>query len=154
MTAAGPSDPRRVVVARRVTVAAALVLIVAGIVQGHRGSSPALAWQMFPEASVWQADIVRVTADGSRVDVREPWPGSYDWSDLVRARGVGTPFAERPASYGIAVTLDTLQHALDWVAGHTPNDGETVYLEATVTYQQNADPPAQVVLRSQARPLP
>jgi hypothetical protein len=154
MTTGGSPDPSRIVVARRVIVVGVVLLIVAGIAQGYRGTSPTLAWQMFPEASVWQADIVRITADGNRVDVRDPWPGSYEWSEMVRARGVGSPFAERPASYGIVVTLDTLQHALDWVATHTPNDRETLYLEATVSYQRNADQPTQVVLRSRERLAP
>ena len=112
-----------------------------------------LAWQMFPEASTWQATIVRVTSAGERVDVREPWPGGYRWGDLVDERGFGAPFAEQDAGYGAAATLDTLQHALDWVAANTPGDGETAWLEAVVTYRHNDDPPTTVRLRSPVRDI-
>lgn len=148
MVRVGEATRRRV---RRVIVIGWVVISLSAIVAGHRSTSPVLAWQMFPEASRWRAEVVRVTADGDRIDVRAPWPGGYRWAELVDERGMGDPFAERDASYGIASTLDMLQHALDWVAVNTPNDHETVRLEATVTYRHNADPPRTVVLRSAPR---
>ncbi len=139
---------------RRLVVYGVAAVILGGVVAGYVHSSPVLAWQMFPEASTWEAEIVRVTATGDRVDIREAWPGGYVWSDLVDARGLGTPHSEQPASYGVAVVLDTLQHALDWVAANTPQDGETRYLEAVVTHRHNDDPHERTVLRSADRELP
>lgn len=139
---------------RRAVVIGWVLASLAAIVAGYSGTSPVLAWQMFPEASRWQATIVRVTATGERLDVREPWPGGYRWPDLVDERGLGSPFAERDASYGVDATVDMLQHALDWVAVNTPDDAETVWLEATVTYVRNADPPQTIVLRSVPRTVP
>jgi hypothetical protein len=136
---------------RRAVVIGWIVVSLAAIVAGYRGTSPVLAWQMFPEASRWQASIVRVTADGHRIDVREPWPGGYRWAELVDEPRLRDPFSEHDASYGIAATLDLFRQALDWVAAHTPRDDETVWLEATVTYRHNADPPLTVVLTSTPR---
>lgn len=148
---AGSHGPRRRTVGRRVAVLAAAVVIAFGIGNGYRSASPALTWQMFPEASTWQADISRITFDGRQIDVREPWGGGYEWSALVDGGGLSTPFTERPASYGIVVALDRLQHALDWVAVNTPEDDETAYLVAVVTYRHNADPPQTARLTSVSR---
>jgi hypothetical protein len=128
-----------------------VVVSLSAIVAGYRGTSPVLAWQMFPEASRWQAAIARVTADGERIDVREPWPGGYRWAELIDEPRLRDPFTEHDAAYGVAATLDLLGHALDWVAANTPQDGETVWLEATVSYRHNADPPQVVVLTSALR---
>ncbi len=136
---------------RRAIVIGWVVVSLSAIIAGYRGTSPVLAWQMFPEASRWQATIVRVTGDGERIDVREPWPGGYRWADLVEERRLRAPFTEQDASYGIAATLDLVQHAIDWVAANTPDDHETEWLEATVTYRHNADPPQTVVLTSPPR---
>ena len=38
---------------------------------------------MFPESSTWQADIVRVTDDGQRIPITEPWAG-YRWARAGR----------------------------------------------------------------------
>ena len=137
--------------ARLLVVAAWMVVSLLAITAGYRGTSPVLAWQMFPEASTWQASIVRVVADGSEIDVRQPWPGGYRWELLVAARGLGAPFRESDAAYGVAATLDGLQQALDWVAKNTPRDGETQRLVATVTYRHNDDDPQVAVVRSVQR---
>ena len=128
-------------------------LSLAGIVAGYSGSR-VLAWQMFPESSRWQADIVRVTRDGDRHGLDAPWPGGYTWAGLVSESGLAAPATESNAAYGIEETLEALQHALDWVAANTPNDQETAYLEAMVRYRYNADPPRSVVLRSDVRGAP
>lgn len=125
----------------------------AAILSGY-GGSRVFAWQMFPEASRWQADIVRVTEDGERYAITADWPGGYRWSQLVTESGLGAPADEGHAAYGIAATLDALQHALNWVAGHTPADTETLYLEAVVRYHQNDGPSQTVVLRSTERDNP
>lgn len=138
---------------RRVVVAAVFGVTLAGVIAGYSGSR-VLAWQMFPEASRWQADIVRVAEDGSRHSIDGPWPGGYRWHTLVTESGLAAPGIEGNAAYGIDTTLDALQHALTWVATHTPEDGETAYLEATVWYRHNADPPQTVTLRSPVRGEP
>ena len=38
---------------------------------------------MFPESSTWRAEILRVTADGQRIPIAEPWAG-YRWSGSRR----------------------------------------------------------------------
>ncbi|MET0762356.1 MAG: hypothetical protein ABWZ63_08480, partial [Thermoleophilaceae bacterium] len=93
---------------------------------------------------------VRVTADGSRLSVEEPWAG-YRWSDMVVGRGLGSAGSRHHADAGLDNQLAFLDAALDYVADHTPNDRETVYLEAVVTTWHNADPPSVVVLRSDRR---
>jgi len=136
---------------RRVIVVGWVAMSLSAIVAGYHGTSPVLAWQMFPEASRWQATIVRIDAGGERVDVAHPFPGGYRWVDLVGAAGFGSPSVEQAASYGVAATLAMLEHALGWVAANTPDDHETVRLEAVVTYWRNADAPQTVVLRSPPR---
>lgn len=127
-----------------------VALSLAAIVAGYSGSR-LLAWQMFPEASRWQADVYRVTADGDRVDIRDPWPGGYRWSELVNASGLATPWSESHASYGVEATVEALEDALDWVAAHTPDDRETVRLEAVVRFRHNAEAWQVVTIRSIAR---
>jgi hypothetical protein len=136
---------RRIVVV--FAVAAALTAVVAGSVSTWRP----YAWRMFPEASTWEASVVRVTRAGERVDVRDEWPGGYEWGDLVAGSGLERVFVRQPADYGVAVSTDKLAAALDWVAGHTPNDGETVWLEATVRTSHNGRPDTVVTLRSPPR---
>lgn len=135
---------RRVVVA--VVVAAQLGFVVRGYVADHRE----FAFQMFPESSTWQADIVRVTRDGRRVPVAEPWAG-YRWSQLAPDRGLAFPARRRHADAGLDNQLAFLDAALDYVARNTPNDTETVYLEAMVTTWRNTDGPRTVVMRSVER---
>ncbi len=108
-------------------------------------------WQMFNASDDWQAEIVRVTADGHKVDVREPWPGGYEWSALVSGRGLDYPFVRRHASAGLESTFDFLQNALDWAAANTPADTETVRLEAHVIYWENGRGPSRRVFTSAPR---
>ena len=105
---------------------------------------------MFPESSTWQAEIVRVTTDGRRVPVSEPWAG-YRWSELAPDRGLAFPGRRRHADAGLDNQVAFLAAALDYVARNTPRDTETAYLEAVVTTWHNTDEPETVVLRSVAR---
>lgn len=149
--ASGAGAPR--VLARRlvfVTVVCAQLFLVA---RGYRSAHKEFAFQMFPESSTWQADVVRVTASGTRVPVGEPWNG-YRWADLVPDRGMARPDVRHHADAGLDNQLAFLSAAIDWVADHTPRDTETLYLEADVTIWHNTDPPEVVVLRSQSRELP
>jgi hypothetical protein len=137
--------------ARRVVLVTAVVASLTMVVRAYDDPHRVFGFQMFPEASSWQATVYRVTADGIRVDVREPWPGGYRWSQLVEGRGLEAPYVERHASYGVGATLSYMQYALDYVAANTPADRETVRLEADVIYRRNGGAPRHVRLASRAR---
>jgi hypothetical protein len=138
------------VVCRRVVVLAVVVVQLAFIVRGYWSDHKPFAFQMFPESSTWRADVVRVTADGRRVPVEQPWAG-YRWEELVPDRGLAYPAVRHHADAGLANQLAFLRSALDWVAANTPRDDETRYLEARVTAWHNADAPSVEVLRSRVR---
>jgi hypothetical protein len=131
-------------------VATVVVVQLVLVARGYWSDHKEFAFQMFPESSSWRAEVVRVTADGRRLDVAEPWSG-YRWEELVTARGLGRPAVRHHADAGVDNQLAFLDAALDWVADHTPRDTETRYLEATVTYWRNTDDPRVVVLRSHER---
>jgi len=138
------------VVGRRVVVALVVVVQLAFVARGYRSDHAELGWQMFPEASTWRADIVRVTADGRHLPVDRGWDG-YRWSALVTGRGLGRPDVRHHADAGLDSQLAFLGAALDWVADHTPRDDETLYLQATVTAWHNDDAPTVEVMRSAER---
>ena len=135
----------------RVFVAAVLVGQAALIVRSYWDPHNFFGFQPFNESSTWQADIVRVTADGERVPVGEPWPGGYDWDELVGWNVLQHPDRLKHAYSGLDTVTDFLDEALDWVADHTPADRETRYLEATVTGYRNTRGPEHLVLRSDVR---
>jgi hypothetical protein len=138
------------VVGRRAVVVTVVVLQLVLVARGYWSDHKEFAFQMFPESSTWRAEVVRVTADGRRVPVERPWSG-YRWDELVQTRGLRYPSVRHHADAGLANQLAFLDAALDWVADNTPRDGETRYLEATVTSWHNADPPRVGVLRSRVR---
>src|SRR3954467_9354746 len=74
------------VVGRRWVVAAVVALQLAFVVAAYSSDHKVFGFQMFPEASTWSADVVRVTADGRRIPVERPWAG-YRWEELVRGSG-------------------------------------------------------------------
>jgi hypothetical protein len=120
------------------------------VVHAYDSAHKEFGFQMFPESSTWQADIVRVTSDGQRMPISDGWDG-YQWSQLVRARGLSRPAVRHHADAGLANQLAFLDAALDYVAEHTPRDKQTLYLEAVVTTWHNTDDPKTVVLRSRDR---
>jgi hypothetical protein len=138
------------VIGRRVIVAVVVVLQLGFVARGYTSAHKEFAYQMFNESTDWRADIVRVTRAGDRIPIDEDWSG-YQWSALVDTRGLFDPANRNHADAGIDNQLAFLDAALDYVAAHTPNDTETEYLEATVTYWRNAHDPKTVVLRSAAR---
>jgi hypothetical protein len=143
---------RRRVVARRVVVVAVVVAQVGFLVRGYHRPHREFAWQMFPESTQWQAEIVRVTDDGRRIPVEEAWPGGYRWATLVHGSGLEWPDRRQHADAGLAGVLDDLEAAVVWVSRHTPDDGETVRIEATVrTWRNDATPGETVVFRSPER---
>ena len=123
-------------------VVAQLTMIVIAYGSDHK----TFGFQMFPESSRWQADIVRVQADGTRVPIEEDW--EYRWSDLVVGRGLTNPFVEHHADSGLRNQFGYFQGALDWVAEHTPDDTTTAYLEAEVIYTDNGRGPFVRTFRS------
>jgi hypothetical protein len=142
--------PKLRVVGRRVVVLAVVVLQLGFVVRGYSSDHKPFAFQMFPEASTWRADVVRVTSDGRRVPIERPWSG-YRWEELVPNVGLQHPAVRHHADAGLANQLAFLRSTLDWVADNTPRDHETRYLEATVTSWHNADPPTVSVFRSHLR---
>ena len=122
-------------IGRRIAVAVVVVAQVLLLVRGVSADHKEFAFRMFPEASRWRAEVVRVTDDG-RIPVDDGWSG-YEWADLVRGRGLSHPGVWHHADAGIDNQLAFLDAALDWVAANTPADTETRYLEATVTYRHN-----------------
>jgi hypothetical protein len=127
-------------------VAAQLTFVVRGYSTPHRE----FAFQMFPESSTWQAQIVRVTTDGRRVPIDEPWFG-YRWSTLAPDRGLAVPGRRHHADAGLRGQIAFLEAALDYVARNTPRDDETRHLEAVVTTWHNTDGPEVRVIRSVER---
>jgi hypothetical protein len=142
-------EPARVVL-RRCVFVGLVVLQLFFVVRAYHAPHKEFGFQMFPEASAWQAEIVRVTADGGRHPVDEPWFG-YEWNELVRGRGLSSPWRRHHADAGIDNQLAFLDEAMAWVAENTPADDETVYLEAEVTTWFNMGDAAVTVLRSPER---
>jgi len=124
---------RTPVVVRRVVFVGVVVLQLTFVARGYWSDHKEFAFQMFPEASTWKAEIVRVLRDGRVVAVDDGWNG-YQWSALVRDRYLQFPGVRHHADSGVDSQLAFLRAALDWVAAHTPDDDETRYLEADVTY--------------------
>jgi hypothetical protein len=138
------------VIGRRVAVSVVVTAQLFFVARGYWSDHKEFGFQMFPEASTWQADIVRVTADGERIPIEEAWAG-YRWSALVRSRGLSNPGVRHHADAGLDSQLAFLDAALKWVADNTPRDTESRYLEAVVTAWPNDDPPRTIVLRSGPR---
>jgi len=135
---------------RRIVVVVVVVAQVTFVVRAYHSAHKEFGYQMFPESSTWQAEIVRVTDDGRRIPISDPWDG-YHWSQMVRSRGLASPGMRHHADAGLENQLAFLNAALDYVADHTPRDTETRYLEAVVTTWHNTDDPRTVVLRSRDR---
>ena len=123
------------------------------IARGTSDPHKHFAWRPFNESDTWSADVDRITRDGRRIPIEEPWAG-YVWGELVRQRGLGVPRGWRHASSGAKSTRAFLQEALDWVATHTPEDRETLYYEAQFHFTRNRRGPYTVVLRSVEREVP
>ena len=135
--------------------AAGVVVVQLGLVaNGYRDPHNYFAFQPFNESSTYAVELVRVLDDGRRVPVHDGrWEG-YDWNEMVGWRALQSPWHQRHAFSGVDAVVDFLDHALDWMADHTPNDRDTRYLEATVTYYRNARGPHAVVIRSHEREFP
>ncbi len=135
---------------RRIAFAGVILLQLLFVVRAYWAPHKEFGFQMFPEASSWQAEIVRVTADGARVPVDQPWFG-YEWNGLVPERGLASPWNRHHADAGLDNQIAFLGEALDWVAANTPLDTETRYYEATVTTWFNMQGPTTRTLWSPNR---
>ena len=156
MPAATAPAPPRAAWRRRLVkgfVATVLVAQLAFALNGYLEPHKFFAFQPFNESSTWKADIVRVTWSGERIPIDVAWAG-YQWDELVDMAALREPTRLRHAYMGVDATVDFLDDALDWVATHTPDDEETRYLEATVTYYENTRGPTVTVLRSVERASP
>lgn len=134
---------------RRVAIAVVVAVQLTMIAVAYDSDHKTFGFQMFPESSRWQADIVRVRADGTRVPLADGW--EYRWSDLVQGRGLTNPFVDHHADSGLRNQFGFFQGALDWVAENTPDDTTTAYLEAEVTYRDNGRGPYVRTFRSDDR---
>lgn len=128
---------------RRLIVAAVLVGQALFLLRGVHAAHRELAWRMFPEASEWRADIVRVAPNGVRVPIDDAV-----WARLVRGRGLDEPSVRHHADAGVANQLAFLRSALSYYAAR---DGVLGTIEARVTYWRNTRGPAVVVYRSGRR---
>ena len=135
---------------RRIVFVSVVVVQLVFVARAYQTPHKEFGFQMFSEASDWRAEIVRVTTDGDRVPIEEPWAG-YSWNELAGTRALWNPGVRHHADAGVDNQLAFLDAALDYVAEHTPRDDETAYLEATVTYWPNGRDPEVVVLRSESR---
>jgi hypothetical protein len=117
-------------------------------------------FRMFPEASTLEVHLWRELAEGARVQApRGEWAARdaagqlrhFSWHDRVRDPVLGTVDAAVFASYGVRAQLARLQHALDDVADHIPEDGETSRLVAVVGYSRNGHERVTVELASHTR---
>jgi hypothetical protein len=138
--------------AARVFFVTALFAQAALILRAYHDPHKFFGYQPFNESDTWQADLWRVTTDGDRVPIVDGRWLDYSWNELVGTPRLTNPGRQRHASSGAAATIDFLDEALDWVANHTPDDTETLYLEADVTWYRNSRGPNHIVLRSEPRP--
>ncbi len=143
--------PRGRALAVRAFVVVVLVGQAALVLRSYDDPHNFFGFQPFNESSTWRADIVRVTADGRRIPIDEPWPGGYDWDELVDWGVLQRPDRLKHAYSGLGTSLDFLDTSLDWVADHTPDDTETLYLEADVTAFRNTRGPERTTMRSHDR---
>jgi hypothetical protein len=114
-------------------------------------------FRMFPEASTMVIHLWRDTASGPVQTTQGEWSardGSgqlrhFSWRDRVRDRTLASVDSWVFASYGVDAQLARLQHALDDVAAHIPEDAETRHLRAEVTVRKNGGDAVVVSLVSQ-----
>ena len=138
------------------------------IATGPRRADGAFAFRMFPESSTIRIDLFReVVAPSGQGLVRVPvengtWLARdgvgvlhrFRWDDRVTDTNLFPYGQPVHASYGAAAQLERLARALDDVAAHIPEDGETARLVADVTVRKNGGPETHVELTSGFREIP
>jgi hypothetical protein len=116
-------------------------------------------FRMFPEASTIEIHLVRDVGDRTLPAAGGEWSARdaqgqlrhFSWHDRVRDPILGALDARVFASYGVAAQLARLQRALDDVADHVPEDGETRRLRAEVIVWRNGRDAATATLSSHPR---
>src|SRR5258708_19154030 len=96
---------------RRFVFVGVIVLQLVFVVRAYSAPHKEFGFQMFPEASFWQAEIVRVTANGERVPVDQPWFG-YKWNELAPDRALAYPLVRQHADDRLGHHLAFLNEAL------------------------------------------
>jgi hypothetical protein len=116
-------------------------------------------FRMFPEASTMEIHLARevdgrlVAAPGGEWSARDG-AGQlrhFSWRDRVHDPVLSSLDERVFASYGVDAQLVRLQRALDDVAAHVSEDGETRRLRAEVVVWKNGHDPATVALESRER---
>jgi hypothetical protein len=124
-------------------------------------ADPAFGFRMFPEASTLEIRLSRevggrvVPAPGGEWSARdaEGQLRHFAWHDRVHDPILSAIDARAFASYGVDAQLARLQRALDDVADHVPEDGETVRLRADVVVRSNGRDAVVRTLESHERPV-
>jgi hypothetical protein len=124
-------------------------------------ADPVFGFRMFPEASTLEIHLSRevggrmVPAVGGEWSARdaEGQLRHFSWHDRVRDPVLSSIDARVFASYGVDAQLARLQRALDDVADHVPEDGETVRLRADVMVRKNGRGAEAHTLESHERPV-
>jgi len=124
-------------------------------------ADPAFGFRMFPEASTLEIRLSRevgghvVPAPGGEWSARdtEGQLRHFAWHDRVHDPILSAIDARVFASYGVDAQLARLQRALDDVADHVPEDGETVRLRADVVVRSNGRGAVVRTLESHERPV-
>ena len=66
--------------ARRIVFVGVLLAQAFFVVRAYWAPHNEFGFHMFPEASEWQADVVRVTAGGERIPIDDTWSGLlFSW---------------------------------------------------------------------------
>jgi hypothetical protein len=122
----------------------------------------AFGFRMFPEASTMEIHLTREVGAGRLPVPRGEWTAHdrhgqtshFSWHERVRDATLAAVDTRVFASYGAAAQLARLQRALDDVADHIPDDGETARLGADVLVWKNGREQETVTLSSHKRPVP
>jgi hypothetical protein len=134
----------------------ATLVLTAGAREDH-----IFGFRMFPEASTLEIHLARVVgghvvpAPGGEWSARdaEGQLRHFSWRDRVHDPILSAIDARVFASYGLDAQLARLQRALDDVADHVPEDGETVRLRADVVVRKNGRGAETRTLESHERPV-
>jgi len=119
-------------------------------------------FRMFPEASTLEIRLSREVGGQVVPAPRGEWSARdaqgqlrhFAWHDRVRDPILSAIDARVFASYGVDAQLARLQRALDDVADHVPEDGETRRLRADVEVRLNSRAPVARTLMSHERQVP
>jgi hypothetical protein len=119
----------------------------------------AFGFRMFPEASTIEIRLQRQLRDQVVDAPHGEWHARdahgqlrhFSWRDRVRDPVLGSLESRVFASYGVDAQLARLQRALDDVADHVPEDGETMRLRAEVVVRRNGGDKASFALESRPR---